>query len=173
MIHLDKIQGDFLYASTDSGKITTNSCFVNSAIFQTNSGNLSLHNVHKNAEINVLQNGRLEMTGFNGTLNANVNGQLKVQLSEIYGNNSIIANGSQQIEVYISDLIENNSFVDVKSKKIEVESIQYVCGKKVFNEKFALGESSMENRLSIESEFVKFGKMNWIDCLKLKMSMSK
>lgn len=136
-----------------------------------------LHNVHKNAEINIFNKGRLEMTGFHGTLNAKVtSGQVKVQFSEIFEKNTIISNGTEPIEIYISDLIEENSFVDIKSKEIEVdESIKTEFGKNIFKDNFHLGENSRKNTLSIESEkgFVKFGKMSWADGLKLKMSLNK
>lgn len=175
---MDKIQGDVLHASTDCGKLSTNSCYVNSSIFQTNCGNLILHNVHKNSEINILRKGRLEITGFHGTLNAKVNdGQVKVQFSEILDKNSIlVSNGTEPIEIYISDLIEENSFVDIKCKEIEVdESVKSKSGENIFKSKFQLGENSMKNTLSIKSENrnVKLGKMSWADSLRLKMSLNK
>lgn len=166
-----------MHASTENGELLTNSCYVNSSIFETNCGNLLLHNVHKNAEINILQKGRLEMTGFHGTLNAKVNsGQVKVQFSEILEKNVITFNGTEPIEIFISDLIEDNSFVDIKAKEIEVdESIKTKSGKNIFKDSFLLGESSKKNTLSIESKkgFVKLGKMSWADSLKLKMSLNK
>lgn len=175
---MDKIQGDLLHATTDSGELSTNSCYVNFSIFQTNLGNLLLNNVHKNAEINILHKGRLEMTGFHGTLNAKVNaGQVKIQFSDILDKNSVIvSNGTEPIEIFISDLIQENSFVDIKCKEIEVdESINAKSEENKFKGNFVLGESSMKNTLSIESEngYVKLGKMSWADSLRLKMNLNK
>lgn len=61
-IILDKLQGDIFHCKTENGNISTNSCYVDSSNFATETGTLNLKNVHKKSEVYVLKEGDINMS---------------------------------------------------------------------------------------------------------------
>lgn len=130
-VHLAKMQGDLLYVLCDSGCIRTDSCYTEASKFVTHSGHLDLHNVHKFAEMYVLEAGRLDVSGFHGRLMARLSAAAtaQLQLTEVYGDSSIEIVGENvpaeaedgtpaarrgELILNVSDFVLENNEIDVR-----------------------------------------------------------
>lgn len=55
------MQGDEIICKTDSGNISTSSCYSETSTFETNTGKLDLQNIHKTSKVLVNRDGNLKM----------------------------------------------------------------------------------------------------------------
>lgn len=169
-----------LYAICDSGCITTNSCYVEASKFVTLNGRLHLQNVHKFAEMYLLNGGDMEVSGFHGKLLAKLNGgRGRFQLTEVYGESLIEALGEspEELLVNVSDFVLENNALNVDGERIEMEPRldeykQYVdASGKSFRMENANVQSTDEDTLNVVSKgVVRMGRMSWTDTLRLKFN---
>lgn len=181
-IQLDKMQGDLLYAINDSGSITTNACYVEASKFVTLNGRLHLQNVHKFAEMYLLEGGQMEVSGFHGKLLAKLNGgRGRFQLTEVYGDSRIeqqlADDSSEELVLNVSDFVLENNAVRVDARRIELEQRLDDCKEcldaagKTFRKENANVQASDEDSLTVRSSgVVRMGRMSWTDTLRLKFN---
>lgn len=173
---MKKIQGDFFNAHCHSGTISTESCYANSSTFTVKNGQLRLSNVHKTAEIQTLDGGDIDVTGFHGILHAKSNGgNIKYQLTEIYGESKIEANNPETFQVNISEFVEEHSCLSVTAKEITLDEtlghLENNITKDTQNHLQHGNSDLIEDSLTIESDgSLLFGKLSWIDMVKLKLN---
>ncbi|EDW85675.2 uncharacterized protein Dwil_GK23203 [Drosophila willistoni] len=174
-IFLEKLQGNVLNCSTQSGNISTDCCYVEKSKFQTLTGRLELKNVHKTSEVFVHQVGEINMTGVCGTLNVVTKGGiLSVQLSELMGENKIVAdNLVNEAVIHISQVIEQDIHIDVRAPVIKLnDELKHVS--------HALNEDSSQFLLKNENSHqllvigtsekgVRLGKQSWSDMMRQKL----
>ncbi|XP_054739247.1 uncharacterized protein LOC129245231 [Anastrepha obliqua] len=177
-ISFDKLQGDHLNCKTDTGDISTNSCYVEQSKFITNSGSLHLRNVHKKTEVEVLKDGELNMTGVHGNLTVRTNGgKLNLQLSELIGENIVKANEVEQAVINISDRIEEQSGIEVTSRIVILDgSLSHLndCIDKNNTLFRNAKNSNTQSNLTINSSgAVKLGKLSWTDSLREQLGRSQ
>lgn len=101
-IKTDKLQGRNLVVRTESGTVTSHASYCDSSLFETETGNFYLQNVHKNCRINIRKNGNVSLLVFDGTLQLNMEkGTAEVLFSRILGDSSIVIkeNGSLVMKV--------------------------------------------------------------------------
>lgn len=172
---MDKVQGDLMFAICDSGKITTNSCYVEASKFVTLNGKLHLKNVHKFAEIYLLEMGELNVTGFHGRLQAITNkGRLSFQFTELYGESFIRANEPDEMIINISEFVEDNVRIDIDATAIKLnDNLSYLH--KHLNEdckQFRYSNDLLdlnEDKLIVNTNSnITLGKMSWMDTIKFK-----
>ncbi|XP_061394197.1 protein FAM185A [Musca vetustissima] len=182
-IILDKLQGDEILCKTDNGNITTNCCYVESSVFETNAGDLDLKNIHKTSQVNVQQaEGNLKMTGVHGNLNVNFNGTaMELQLSELNGENCIKSNQAKSIVINISDDIENNTSIlanlQNKNSGITLDpSLQHLNEGLSENKQCFKWPKDKEQECKLEVNVnspLTLGKSSWADMLRLKMQQNQ
>lgn len=176
-IHIKKAQGDFLTATCESGTISTDSCYAEQSSFTTKNGSLRLSNVHKSAEISSLENGDIDVTGVHGTLKAkSKGGNIKYQLTEIYGDSEIDADEPNNFQVNISEFVEEHTCISVAAKEITFDnSLAHLeTGVKKDRETvFRHGDPDLlEDSLTIKSTgSLTLGKLSWMDTIKAKMGV--
>lgn len=174
-IHLKKVQGDSLCATSESGTISTESCYAEQSSFTTKNGSLHLSNVHKTANISSLDNGEIDVTGFHGILNAKSNGgNVKYQLTEIYGDSKIDANHPKKFHINISEFVEENSCISVTTKELRLDNSLAHLENGITKDTetvFKHGNPDLlEDSLTIQSNgLLTLGKLSWIDTIKFKM----
>ena len=169
------MQGDLLYAICDSGYIRTNSCYTEASKFVSLNGKLILKNVHKFAEVYLLDGGELDLTGFHGTLQAKTNGgRLKYQLTEIHGESIIEANKNpESLEIFISDFVEENTGIHIEAGEIvfdpRVQHLENCLNGKVLQIEHLNAEMASDKLTVSTLGTLKLGKMSWADTLNLKI----
>lgn len=199
-VHLAKMQGDLLFVLCDTGAIRTESCYTEASKFVTHSGLLELRNVHKFAEMFVLQaGGRLEVSGFHGRLVAKVcaGAAAKLQLTELYGESSIemVAGDDDDSETLagdrltlnVSDFVLDNNELDVgvsgagarvRLAETLADSLESEWWECISPEADALRRPNPNRNAGDEDRLlvrwcgdVLMGKMTWTDTLKLKFNV--
>lgn len=170
--------GNSLTAITENGTISTNSCYAKNSKFITQKGSLQLKNVHEKSEMNLVDGGEIDVTGFHGILNATTNGgTLNFQFTEIYGESFIKANNPNQFNVNISAFVEQNSFLSINANEIILDPALNHLEKSNSNNGQALKNGNrdlIEDVLSIETNGkLKLGKLSWMDTVKLKLAAQK
>lgn len=190
-IHLTKMQGDLLYAISDSGSITTESCYSEASKFVTLNGRLVLRNVHKFSEMYLLSGGSIEVTGFHGRLVAKLNetGRASFQITELHGDSCIEALGGAEkgedvrLKVNLSDFVLGNNALDVSTAggaQIRVDATldeyrEHLSSNgdtfRRDNPEVDLGDQD-DNLLTVRSAGdVHLGKMSWTDTLMKKFNV--
>lgn len=168
--------GDCLSAITESGTISTESCYSEESKFVTTNGRLHLKNVHKSSEVLTLDGGTLDVTGFHGTLKAKTNGgRSKFQLTEIYGESSIESIDPKEFTVNISEFVEENTRISTDVKGVELQpTLSHLSDKISEGGQFRLGDADRTaDQLTLKSNGnLRLGKMSWTDMIKLKFSSS-
>lgn len=174
------MQGDILFAISDSGCITTNACYVEAAKFVTLNGRLHLQNVHKFAEMYLLDGGDMEVSGFHGKLLAKLNGgRGRFQLTEVYGDSLIetLGESPEELLVNVSDFVLENNAMNVDADRIELDTRLEEYEKFVDDERktFRMENPNVqltdEDMLKVKSKgVVRMGKMSWTDTLRLKFN---
>lgn len=176
-IHLKKVQGDLLTATSESGTISTDSCYAEQSSFTTKNGLLSLKNVHKISKITSLENGDIDVTGFHGVINAKSNGgNIKYQLTEIYGESKIEANQPKDFHINISEFVEEHSCISIATKDLKLEdSLSHLENDVTKNNDIVFKHGNpdlLEDSLTIKSNgSLTLGKLSWIDTIKSKMGV--
>lgn len=170
-----------MYAICDSGSITTNSCYAEASKFVSLNGRLLLKNVHKFAEMYLLEaGGELDVSGFHGTLQAKTNGgRLRFQLTEVYGDSCIVAmNGPEELILNMSEFVLENTELEMVAEQVLLDdSVEYLREAILEKGIFRLEHPNLEGRddkLSVSSDgMVKLGKMSWADTIRLKMNLKE
>ncbi|XP_020806653.1 protein FAM185A [Drosophila serrata] len=174
-IIMDKLQGDSLTASTKSGSIVTDCCYVEESKFQTETGRLELKNVHKTSQVHVHDSADLSMTGVHGNLQVvTKGGSLNIQLSELVGHNKIDAqNLTDEAVIYISQTIEQDLNIDVGASVVsldtELEHLAHALSKD--KSRFLLSNEN-QHKLMVSStgqKGVRLGKQSWSDMMRQKL----
>jgi hypothetical protein len=171
-IHLDKILGEKLVVTTEQGAIHTKSCYSTDSHFKTQTGDLQLKSVHKNCKVDIATFANLVMSGFNGTLTANVEGPGKVtlQLSQMHAHSNVTCTSPRCVTtVNLADAILADCHVQVVSDAgIEFnENLQFmkptVEAPHVMNQ-IEHGDPGNEKKLKIDTKGkLTLGKMSWED----------
>ncbi|XP_059620196.1 uncharacterized protein LOC132264127 [Phlebotomus argentipes] len=170
-VSLEKVLGEELQVDTVSGSISTESCYSTSSKFTSRTGNLTLNCVHRNAEVNIVEQGNLTMFGFNGTLLAKVHcGNIRLQLAELWGENVVITNESKEVCVNVSDAVVDSTYVHAAAVDVHVdESLQHLRGQKETGAT-TLGQKSLPNKLFVQTKGrLEIKRLSWVDAIKLKM----
>ncbi|KAK4881622.1 hypothetical protein RN001_004941 [Aquatica leii] len=122
-IHTDKLQGLNLLAKTVDGNIETQSTYCENSSFSTETGSLQLANTHKNCYVTCGENGNLNMTGFDGTLQAIIKqGNINIDVVRIEGNSKIKIENEGSLNLKLAEqCLENTSF-KLFTKKLDISS---------------------------------------------------
>lgn len=170
-----------MYAICDSGTITTNSCYAEASKFVSLNGKLLLKNVHKFAEMYLLEaGGELDVSGFHGTLQAKTNGgRLRFQLTEVYGDSCIVAMGNpEELLLNMSEFVLENTELEMVAGEILLSnSVEHLSEALLEKGIFRLAHPNLqdsEDKLSVSTDgTMQLGKMSWADTLRLKMNLKK
>lgn len=172
-IVLNKAQGNELEAICETGKITTNSCYVENSKFIAIQGHLDLKNVHKSSEIYLPDGGSLSVTGFHGTLKARTRGgNVYYQLTELHGDSSIQADSPDKLSVNISEMVEEHVHINASAPRLILDtSLEHLNDKININGDFECGNSDLsDDKLKIVSNgLLSIGKLSWMDTVKFKI----
>ncbi|XP_055686588.1 uncharacterized protein LOC129791939 [Lutzomyia longipalpis] len=170
-VSLEKVQGEELQVDCKAGSISTESCYSTNSKFSTQTGNLVLNNVHRCAEVNVLEEGNLTMCGFNGTLLAKVcKGRIQLQLAELWGENVVISNAAEDVSVNVADAVVDTTYFHAAAENVHVDdSLKHLLGTKE-NGAVTIGKKTLPQKLFIQTEGrLEIKKLSWVDAVKLKM----
>lgn len=166
------MQGDLLRATSESGPIATESCYVEHSIFTSTNGELDLKNVHRFSEICLKNGGSLNATGFHGGLQVKTQGsKLNFQLTEVYGDSFIEARDPKEFIINISEFIEEHSYVSADAHEVILHStLSHLNDKLIGNKRFEIGDPDRchDQLKVISSGRLELGKMSWIDLMKQK-----
>lgn len=172
-ISINKIQGNDLEATCETGKITTNSCYVEDSRFIAIQGHLDLKNVHKNSEIYLPDGGSLNVTGFHGTLKAKTRGgNIYYQLTELYDDSSIQADSPDQLAVNISEMVEENVIINASAPELTLDtSLEHLKDYININGDLNYGNSDLlTDKLQIVSNgLLCIGRLSWMDTFKFNV----
>lgn len=167
-ISINKAQGDRLEALCETGKISTQSCYVEESKFVAIQGHLDLKNVHKQSEIHLPDGGSLNVTGFHGTLSARTRGgKINYQLTELYGDSLIQADSAETLTVNISEFVEEHTYIHAEATEITLHDT-LANMKLSVSGGFESGDSENEDKLRIISTgLLNVGKLSWLEAMKL------
>ncbi|XP_017024884.1 protein FAM185A [Drosophila kikkawai] len=174
-ISMDKLQGDSLTASTKSGSIVTDCCYVEESKFETATGRLDLKNVHKTSQVHVHDSADLSMTGVHGNLQVvTKGGSLNIQLSELVGHNKIDAqNLTDEAVIYISQTIEQDLNIDVGASNISLDTeLEHLTHALSEDKSRFLLRNENNHKLMVSSQGqkgVRLGKQSWSDMMRQKL----
>lgn len=169
--------GDRLTAITESGDISTESCYSENSKFITQKGGLQLKNVHKSCELLSLDGGEVNVTGFHGHLQARTNGgTLNFQLTEVCGDSFIEAQKPDAFVVNISEFVEQHTCLSIVAAGITLETnlsefnVQHGNGNG--QDKLDTGNRDLlPDHLRIETDGkLKLGKLSWMEAMQLKFA---
>lgn len=170
-ISLEKIQGEELQVDSDSGTISTESCYSTFSKFTSKSGNMALNSVHRTTEVNILEQGNLQMCGFNGTLLVKVRrGNVRLQLAELWGENVVITNDSKEVSVNVADAVVDSTYFHAAATDVHLdETLKHLRGEKETGAT-TLGQKDLPNKIFIQTKGrLEIRRLSWVDAIKLKM----
>ena len=127
---------------------------------KTKNGNMHLKNVHRNCEIFSTSHGDLKMTGFSGTIKANVMAKnIKLQIADLLSQSEINAkNEDVTLELNLDENVLQNAQISIK----EAKNVEATGDIPKFKDSF--GTENAENMLSINTKgSVAVKKLSWAD----------
>ncbi|XP_022919555.1 protein FAM185A [Onthophagus taurus] len=111
-ITTDRLQALALRAKTVSGDITVGSSYCDESKFETDFGILRLKNVHRNVNININNEGLLNITGLDGVLKAKIKkGLVDVQVARFARSSEIVMEDAGSLILRLSEECQKNTFV--------------------------------------------------------------
>ncbi|XP_063989519.1 protein FAM185A-like [Diachasmimorpha longicaudata] len=117
-VDAEKCLGTKLDISTENGSVRLGSNYCEKATFTTLDGDLNLSNLHMDNSVDINGKGSLNISCFDGSLQANLGeGPAKIQLARVTKDSTITSNGD--INLTIPDSLDSQ--VTIKSPTLEVD----------------------------------------------------
>ncbi|KAF5275852.1 hypothetical protein FQR65_LT04090 [Abscondita terminalis] len=117
----EKLQGLTLIAKTINGNISTKSTYCDNSSFSTEGGNLLLSNTHKNCTVKCTNQGRVRMTGFDGTLQASIErGNVNIDVVRIEGNSKITIEKEGMLTLKLTEECVENTIFKLFCKGVDI-----------------------------------------------------
>lgn len=142
----EHIRANVFKVATGDGNITTESCYSDESHFTTVLGSLNLGNVHRSCMVEILKQGDLKMTGFDGTIKAILKrGNVHLQASKFLNKNSIFVHEAGTVDVRIPESFTEMCLIEVIASKLTMEEDILKHGKLVedpLHHKFTYGQDN-------------------------------
>lgn len=122
VVKCDNIMANLFNVSTHGGAVSVKSCYSDKSHFTTLMGNLNLNNLHRSVKIDVIKQGNLRMTGFDGSLEASLkSGEVFMHVSQFIDKSSIFIHEKGKVEVLVPDIVKNLPATNLIADKISVD----------------------------------------------------
>ncbi|XP_037954513.1 uncharacterized protein LOC119684524 [Teleopsis dalmanni] len=168
-ISLGNVIGAKMFCKTDAGNISTKSCFVEESNFETNTGNLTLNNLHKSAKVTANKKSNIDIRGLRGRVQVlgKSTGNLNMHMSKIIGESCINCDQFKNATVFVSDSILKSVDISVVSdcitldESLEKQSKGLSSDKKKFDSKGKKSKGKNKLIMSTKQAAMKMGTISW------------
>ncbi|XP_011303373.1 protein FAM185A [Fopius arisanus] len=162
-VDAEKCLGTKLDVSTENGFVKLGSNYCEKATFTTLDGDLNLNNLHMDNSIDINGKGSLNISCFDGSLQATLGeGQARIQLARITKDSSITSNGD--ISLTIPDTLDSRLIL--KSPTLEIDDSIQGTHNREKNEFVGIKEGP---RFIVEStRMIQVEQSSWMETFKLK-----
>ncbi|GJQ84457.1 hypothetical protein Trydic_g15667 [Trypoxylus dichotomus] len=130
-ITTDRLQGLTLTAYVSNGMINVGSSYCNNSKFGADIGEFTLNNLHKHTEIDIKQEGLLNIVGLDGDAFINMKkGLANIQFTRINKDSTIHFNDESSLILRLSDECQKENLVEILAKDLFVsDDLKMVCKK--------------------------------------------
>lgn len=121
-IYCNNIKATSFTVVTHGGPIKVKSCYSEKSHFTTLMGNISLNSLHRSVNIDVIQQGNLHITGFDGNLCASLkSGNVFMHASQLTNKSSIFIHEKGEVNLIIPNILKNLPGTNLIADKITVD----------------------------------------------------
>ncbi|XP_015117011.1 protein FAM185A [Diachasma alloeum] len=162
-VDAEKCLGTKLDISTENGSVKLGSNYCEKATFTTLDGDLNLSNLHMDNSIDINGKGSLNISCFDGSLQANLGeGSAKIQLARVTDDSTITSNGD--VSLTIPDSLDTK--VVIKSPALEID--QCIKGTYDKDRKEFIGGRGATTFTVESTKRVQVRQSSWMDTFKLQ-----
>ncbi|KAJ2947619.1 hypothetical protein O0L34_g17420 [Tuta absoluta] len=121
-IRCNNIMANNFTVTTHAGPIRVKSCYSDKSHFTTLMGNIYLDHLHRNVNIDVIQQGNLHITSFAGNLKATLkSGDVYLMASELTEKCSIFIHEKGKVELLMPEILKNLPATNLIAENITVD----------------------------------------------------
>ncbi|KRT80056.1 hypothetical protein AMK59_7896, partial [Oryctes borbonicus] len=156
-ITTERLQGLTLTAYVSNGIISIGSSYCNNSNFEADIGEFNLNNLHKHTEINIKQEGLLNIVGLDGDASINMKkGLANIQFAKIDKHSKICFDDESSLILGLSEDCQNQNLIEIHTKDLIVsDNLKMFCNRRN-NEQWELlpktGKNEGMNKLHVKCE---------------------